>query len=172
MGPYYMPVMSTDMIWQTVSIGSEQTGRIGERLGKLLRPPLVIALESDLGGGKTTFVKGLARGLGVGSNVTSPTFTIKRQYKGSGHIKLYHYDFYRLNEPGIMAEELREALADHRAIIVMEWPRQVSGLLPKNHLRIQLERIANQPDRRRISLRYPETLRSIVGRLGAGGGNE
>src|SRR3989344_4647612 len=100
--------MSTAMIWQTVSTGSDDTERLGRLLGKLLKKPEVIELRADLGGGKTTFVRGLVKGFGSQDVVTSPTFTLNKVYQGRDGQQIHHFDFYRLSEPGIVADQLAE----------------------------------------------------------------
>jgi tRNA threonylcarbamoyladenosine biosynthesis protein TsaE len=97
----------------------------------------VIELMSDLGGGKTTFVRGLARGIGSQDQVTSPTFTISHVYKGS-ELTLYHFDFYRLIEPGVMRDELAETLQDSQAVTVIEWGNIVHDVLPDDRLTITI----------------------------------
>src|SRR5262249_35297728 len=108
---------------------AEATEKLGEQIGKRLRGGEVIELVSDLGGGKTTFVRGLARGFGSTAHVSSPTFTISHEYK-AGRRTLYHYDFYRLTEAGIMADELAEAAHDPDAVVVVEWGDIVADVLP------------------------------------------
>jgi tRNA threonylcarbamoyladenosine biosynthesis protein TsaE len=97
----------------------------------------MIELVSDLGGGKTTFVKGLARGIASNDIVSSPTFTLSNVYAGE-KVALYHFDFYRLLEPGIMREELAEVLADPQAVTVVEWADIVRNVLPDDHLTITI----------------------------------
>jgi len=99
------------MIWQTNSTGSEDTERLGELLGRRLRGGEVLELRSDLGGGKTTFVRGLVRGAGCHDRVSSPTFTLSRVYK-SKDFEIHHFDFYRLQDPGLVANELAEVVGD------------------------------------------------------------
>ncbi|MBX4191001.1 tRNA (adenosine(37)-N6)-threonylcarbamoyltransferase complex ATPase subunit type 1 TsaE, partial [Candidatus Saccharibacteria bacterium] len=86
------------MIWQTVSTSSAETESIGSLIGASLKGGEVIELRSDLGGGKTTFVRGLAAGAGSKANVTSPTFTLSRLYPAK-NFSIHHFDFYRLNDP-------------------------------------------------------------------------
>ena len=90
---------------------SEQTEEVGSKIGTCLLGGEVILLSSDIGGGKTALVRGIARGLGSTDHVSSPTFTISKIYK-SPKLTLYHFDFYRLQEPGIINYELVEALHD------------------------------------------------------------
>lgn len=92
-----------------------------------------IELIGDVGAGKTTFVRGLAKGLGIKEPITSPSFTISKTYAlpDGGH--LIHYDFYRLPDPGIMLDDLQENLQDPKNIIVIEWGESVADILPENH---------------------------------------
>ena len=100
--------------------------------------PCVIELVGDVGAGKTTFTKGLARGLEITEEITSPTFTISKVYENSRGQRLVHYDFYRLENPGIMVEDLFENLHDPRTVTVIEWADTVSEILPANHLRLEI----------------------------------
>lgn len=100
--------------------------------------PCAIELVGDVGAGKTTFTKGLARGLEITEEITSPTFTISKVYESSRGQKLVHYDFYRLENPGIMVEDLFENLQDPQTVTVIEWADTVSEILPANHLRLEI----------------------------------
>ena len=117
----------------------EETKALGERIGRALRGGEVFELVGDVGAGKTTFVKGLARGLAIDDDVQSPSFTINRMYDGRDGVRLSHYDFYRLNDAGIMADELREVVADSTMVTVVEWADIVEGVLPQGHLRVQFQ---------------------------------
>lgn len=99
----------------------------------------VIELIGDVGVGKTTFVKGLAEGLGVKEPVTSPSFTISKAYAAKNGKTLIHYDFYRLNDPGIMSEDLEENLKNPNNIVLIEWSDTIKDILPKNHTIINLK---------------------------------
>lgn len=117
--------------------------KYGEKIAKKLPIPSVIELLGDVGAGKTTFTRGLAEGLGVNDNITSPSFNISKRYAfrrpdGSAGT-LIHYDFYRLPDPGIMYEEISEALQDPSNVIVVEWGESVSELLPENHYSISIK---------------------------------
>lgn len=111
----------------------------GQNFAKSLQLPAVIELIGDVGAGKTTFTRGLAAGLGVTEAVTSPSFTISKRYAFPGG-ELVHYDFYRLDDPGIMRDELSETLAEPNSVVVVEWGGDVADLLPeyKHHLEIKL----------------------------------
>ncbi|MBC7459276.1 tRNA (adenosine(37)-N6)-threonylcarbamoyltransferase complex ATPase subunit type 1 TsaE [Candidatus Saccharibacteria bacterium] len=114
----------------------QQTRDLGEKLGKLLRGGETIELSGDVGAGKTTFVKGVARGLSIDDDVQSPSFTISRVYDARDNLQLAHYDFYRLNDAGIMADELSETTADPETVTIIEWADIVEGVLPVNRLSI------------------------------------
>lgn len=99
----------------------------------------MIELASDLGGGKTTFVQGLARGLGYRGPVTSPTFTLSQVYRLGPELELHHYDLYRLGQSGAVGDELAEDMHDPQVITVIEWAGIVKSDLPTDHLKIEFE---------------------------------
>ena len=110
----------------------------GAKLAKSLSPPVVIELVGDVGAGKTTLVRGLAEGLNIKEPVTSPSFTLSKQYAAKDGDLLIHYDFYRLSDPGLMSEALAESINTPHAITVVEWADSVADILPKNHLKLNL----------------------------------
>lgn len=116
----------------------EETVRLGKELGSALPRNFFIELRSDLGGGKTTFVSGLAEGLGSIDSVSSPSFTICNTYATKSNTRIYHFDFYRLNEPGIIAHELTEAIGDDESGVIVEWGGLVDGLLPEDRITITI----------------------------------
>lgn len=122
---------------ELVTNSPEETRAIAERIGRQAQGGEVIELVSDLGGGKTTFTRGLADGLSVTDVVSSPTFTISREYEG--RLRLCHFDFYRLPEAGIMSDELAEAIADPDAVVVVEWAEVVNHVLPEDRLHITIQ---------------------------------
>ena len=109
--------------------------KLGYEIGASLLGGEVLELVGDVGAGKTTFTKGLAKGIGVLETVQSPSFTISRVYEGE-KLQLKHYDFYRLAEPGILAAEISESLAEPDNITVVEWAESVSDILPEDRTRI------------------------------------
>lgn len=120
-----------------IEVTNEQATRdLGEKFGLLLKGGEVVELVGDVGAGKTTFVKGIAKGLGIEEDVQSPSFTISRVYEARDGLQLAHYDFYRLSDPGIMADELTETTQDPLSITVIEWADIVEGVLQENRLRI------------------------------------
>ena len=111
----------------------------GKNFAKNIKIPQIIELIGDVGAGKTTFVRGLAEGLKVKEPITSPSFTISKSYAlpTGGH--LIHYDFYRLQDPGLMLEDLSENLNDPSNIIVIEWGTSVADILPEKRTKITID---------------------------------
>jgi len=143
-------------------LSAEQTEGIGEKIGKRLRGGEVIELSSDLGGGKTTFVRGLARGAGSKDNVSSPSFTIKNVYSAPRY-EIWHFDFYRLNQAGMVGYELEDALGDSKIVNVIEWAKDASKVLPEDRLNIQF---TPSPDEsRELTIRWREKLEYLMREL-------
>ncbi len=115
-----------------------------EKIGRLLDGGEVIELLGDVGSGKTTFTKGLARGLEIDDPIQSPTFTINRIYEARDGLRLAHYDFYRLSNAGIMSQELDESIHDPKTITVIEWGDIIQDILPENRITIKLDIIDDQ----------------------------
>jgi tRNA threonylcarbamoyladenosine biosynthesis protein TsaE len=134
-----MLFMSSDMTYEISTSDSAGTQKLAERLASLLTGGEVIELASDLGGGKTTFVQGLARGLGYSGNVTSPTFTLSQIYPLPTGLELHHYDLYRLAQSGVVGNELAEDIGTAGIITIIEWAGVAENDLPKDRMRIELE---------------------------------
>jgi tRNA threonylcarbamoyladenosine biosynthesis protein TsaE len=123
---------------------SEETSQFAARLAGYLQPGDVIALEGDLGAGKTTFTKGLAQGLEIKKTVNSPTFTIIKEYKGK--LPLYHMDVYRVADA---FEDLGfDEYFEGEGVTVVEWAHLIEEQLPEDRLTIFLYREDN--DQRRM----------------------
>lgn len=126
----------------------EETMAIASKLAHLLQPGDVLLLEGDLGAGKTTFTKGLAKGLGITRNVNSPTFTIIKEYKG-GRLPLYHMDVYRLDDS---FEDLGfDEYFEGDGVTVVEWAHLIQEQLPEQLLEINLHHEAAEA--RRLTLK-------------------
>lgn len=147
------------MTWQTSSTSSGQTEALAEKIGQALKGGEVIELASDLGGGKTTFVRGLARGAGSKDKVASPTFTISKEYRAP-HFAIHHFDFYRLSDAGIVADELAEVVGDNQAVVVVEWAEVVKHVLPEKRLDITIEQTPTGS--RRLTFRAPASLEYVI----------
>lgn len=131
--------------------------RLGAACGAAVQGGEVFELIGDIGAGKTTFTKGLARGMDVSDDVQSPTFTISRVYDGRDGLRLVHYDFYRLPDAGIMKDELHESVTDDQTVTVIEWSAVVAGVLPEN--RITLHITPGAEDGRTVRFDAPENIR-------------
>lgn len=131
---------------------AEQTQEFAKKLAGFLQPGDVIALEGDLGAGKTTFTKGLAQGLGVKKTVNSPTFTIIKEYHGN--LPLYHMDVYRVEDS---FEDLGfEEYFEGDGVTIVEWAHLIESQLPENLLTIFLYHEGNE--QRKLVLK-PKGLR-------------
>ena len=118
------------------------TQALAAALAPHLPPGCLLRLEGDLGAGKTTWVQGLARGLGVVGPVQSPTFTLIREYAGAGTVGLAHMDFYRL-AGALQAEDLGlDAYLDGDDVLAVEWPEQAGDALPRTGMAIALAPVA------------------------------
>ena len=137
---------------------------LGATLGNLVQGGETIVLIGDIGAGKTTFTKGLASAMGVGEDVQSPTFTISRVYDTARGVTLAHYDFYRLNDPGIMKAELAEVIHDPQVVTVIEWGEVVADVVPRNALRITIT--ATGETTRRVSVETSDDMKYITEKLG------
>lgn len=120
---------------------------LGEKLGSVAFPNMLITMLGDLGAGKTTMTKGIAKGLGITGVVNSPTFTIMKIYEG--RLKLYHLDVYRIDNP-LDDFELEEYFEDD-GVCVIEWANQINELLPKERLDIEIFDLGN--DERKVILK-------------------
>lgn len=132
---------------------------MAEAIGRKLKGGETIELISDLGGGKTAFVTGLAKGIGSTDQVSSPSFTINQIYS-SPRLQLNHYDMYRLQDPGIMKLEIHEATTEPNTIVAIEWGENVRDILPTDRISVHI----SAPDItvRDIRLEVPPSLAYAV----------
>jgi tRNA threonylcarbamoyladenosine biosynthesis protein TsaE len=118
----------------------EETLQIAEKLARQLKPGDLLTLEGDLGAGKTTFTKGIAAGLGISRTLSSPTFTIVKEYEGV--IPLYHMDVYRLEHSD---EDIGfEEYFDGNGVSVVEWAQFIEEYLPEERLNITIKYLDEQ----------------------------
>lgn len=138
---------------------AEKSEYMAEKIGHKLKGGEVIELISDLGGGKTTFVRGLAKGMGSDDRVSSPSFTISRVYASDDH-ELHHFDFYRLQDAGLMEFEIQDVIGDPGIIVAVEWGEVVRHVLPEERLTITIERSGDNG--RIFSFRYPDSYKYLM----------
>ncbi|QQS17647.1 tRNA (adenosine(37)-N6)-threonylcarbamoyltransferase complex ATPase subunit type 1 TsaE [Candidatus Saccharibacteria bacterium] len=141
---------------ESVIIPNDESMRaLGVKIGAALHGGEVFELIGDVGAGKTTFVKGLAAGLAIDDDVQSPSFTINRRYKGRDELILSHYDFYRLNDAGIMNMEVAESLSEPGTITVVEWGESIKDVLPSSRIVITINYLPDEG--RTVEIQLPES---------------
>ena len=135
----------------------KETLNLGEKLSQKLNPQSIVLLQGPIGAGKTSLVKGIAKGLSISEDVTSPTFALSHHYI-SGKIPLFHLDLYRLDNV-YSAKELffseEEEASQSRAILVVEWPELIEPLI-NNFWKIEISYTKNY--RRNYEIRDPKNL--------------
>lgn len=149
---------------RVTTMSPEETRIVGAALAPLLVPGDLISLSGDLGAGKTCFVQGLATALGVDGRVTSPTFTIVHEY--SGRFPIVHLDIYRLQTFQELLDLGFEEYLDPNAIVLLEWGEAVEQILPRAHLRLDIERGDDGSDDDRVLTFRPvgeDWVRKIMG---------
>ena len=139
-----------------------ETQKLGQKTAADLikKTPFILALSGDLGSGKTTFVQGLAKGLGVKKRIISPTFILLRTYKAKKGRVFYHLDFYRLEDN--FKEELdnlgvKEIIEEKNSIVVVEWAEKIKEFLPKEAVWIKFEYLSDS--KRKIII---ENTRKVI----------
>ncbi len=152
--------------YRWTSHSPEETRALAARLGTLLKAGDVVALNGELGSGKTEFVHGLAEGLAVPPQmVASPSFTLVHKYPG--RVPLVHIDLYRLEDlPASMLPDLEEYLAGPQ-VVVVEWARRLAPLLPGDYLEVGRE-IVGENDRQLTFIGHGERSWALVPRLAEG----
>jgi tRNA threonylcarbamoyladenosine biosynthesis protein TsaE len=144
----HLPAASADTVVETAS--AEETEALGVELAGRLDVGDIVLLQGELGSGKTTLVRGIARALGVSAPVTSPTFTIGNRYQGAtgpvSHIDLYRFAGLAGEEPGLLEDYLADA-----GITLVEWPQNAAGELPRARVVVTL--VHRGGDGRRIEIR-------------------
>lgn len=121
-----------------ISKSREQTEQFATEYAKTLKPYDVVLLDGDMGAGKTVFAKGVARGLGIEEEVTSPTYAYMNDYDG----RLFHYDCYRI---GSVAQAENLGLADYfemGGVCLVEWAQNIAPLLPKKVKRVCIRKVS------------------------------
>lgn len=148
-----------------------ETMWLGELLGTLAEQGDVLLLEGELGAGKTTFTKGLAKGLGIENVIKSPTYTLIREYT-KGRLPLYHMDVYRLEQAGGDELGLEEYFYGD-GVSVIEWSSFIQEELPSEFLKIQLERSGDYLENRTLTFhpkgdRYSQMVKDLRERVTTG----
>lgn len=132
---------------QFISNSVEETERIGAQLASELPAGSIVAFTGDLGAGKTAFVRGMARGLGIDERVTSPTFTIVNEYEG-GRRPLFHFDLYRLFDADELFDIGWEDYLARGGVCAVEWSEIVDDALDNDCIRVDIRRGDGDSNRR------------------------
>ena len=134
------------------SFCAKDTYELGEKIGQMAKPGMVISLTGDLGVGKTVFTQGLAKGLGIEEPVNSPTFTIVQVYE-EGRLPLYHFDVYRIGDIEEMDEIGYEDYFYGEGVCLIEWADLIREILPEQMCRVTIEKHLEKGfDYRKITL--------------------
>lgn len=133
-----------------ISNSTEETLRFAKEFAQEIPADSVITLRGDLGTGKTVFTKGLAEGLGIRDDITSPTFSLMESYEGK--TPLHHFDLYRIENINEFTHLRFEEYWEGDGISVIEWPEKAGGMLPEKRIDIFIEYI--DETRRRIFIEY------------------
>lgn len=136
--PLFLRVNGILLLMNIIVDSDQAMIELGMKIGALLKGGEVFELIGDVGAGKTTFTKGLAKGLGINEDVQSPTFTISRIYSARDGMELSHYDFYRLSEPGVLKMEIHEAVHNPHMVTIIEWGGIVEGVLPEDRVTMNI----------------------------------
>ena len=140
--------------WSVLTSSPQETEAWGERLAPLLEAGDVLAFRGDLGAGKTTLVRRLARALGAKESVSSPTFVLMHIYEG--RLPLYHFDAYRLHDSSDLYNIGAEEYIGTEGIACLEWSERVESLLPPQTLYLELSYLSPQePQGRRLTFSGP-----------------
>jgi tRNA threonylcarbamoyladenosine biosynthesis protein TsaE len=159
-----MESMNTDTVYTITTDSPEATYDFAAKLATHLRGDEVIELNSDLGGGKTVFAQGLAKGLGYTGEVASPTFTVSRVYQLPSGGELQHFDFYRLGSGDIVAIELAEIVGQPGIITAIEWAGNAGNVLPKDRLRVTITPTGETSRQLRLEALGPKH-QQLIGKL-------
>ncbi len=137
---------------QYLTYSPRETENLGKNLAqKIIGKKTVIGLVGELGGGKTTFIKGLAKGLGIKAKILSPSFVIYRRHKIKKGGNFYHFDCYRVGgEKELLSLGFKEILSNHGNIVAIEWAGKIKKIMPKNTLWINFEYMNKK--KRKISI--------------------
>jgi len=146
-----VPTGSSSSVREVVTHSAEETIALGRSLALILAPPKVVLLRGDLGAGKTTLVKGIARAFDAAQedDVTSPTFTLIHEYRGP-RVNVYHVDLYRIDTPRQLETLGLDDLIAENSVLLLEWGEKFQRFVDERDVEIQIERLGEEERRIRI----------------------
>jgi tRNA threonylcarbamoyladenosine biosynthesis protein TsaE len=136
----------------SISKSEAETQKIGKDFANNLKPGSIAALFGELGSGKTQFIKGICKGLGVKEIVNSPTFIIINEYYTENFGKLYHFDLFRMKTTEEILNLGFEEYLSSNGILLIEWPELIENILPDNTIKIYLSHMSNHENMREIKI--------------------
>lgn len=139
-------IESSDMDRKIVLGGIEASNRLGEEIAGRLKPGDVAALTGELGTGKTSLCRAIAKGLGVAEEISSPTFNVVKEYL-SGRLPVYHFDVYRVSDPDELFELGFDEYLHGDGVCLIEWADLIEDMLPADCIRIDLSFGENEGER-------------------------
>lgn len=145
--------MNNNLVEEHISRSPEETLSLGEELGKKAIPGSIITLSGDLGSGKTLLTRGIARGMGIREDITSPSFSLLEEYKGAP--PLYHFDLYRISGPRELDNLFFEEYWESGGVSVIEWPERCGDSVPDHAINVTMEYLDDTV--RKIRIEYPST---------------
>ncbi|MCL2156146.1 MAG: tRNA (adenosine(37)-N6)-threonylcarbamoyltransferase complex ATPase subunit type 1 TsaE [Leptospirales bacterium] len=144
-----------------ISNSSDETFALGKKLSEKIRKKSIVAIYGNLGAGKTIFAKGIAAGLSIVDDITSPTFSLMEVYEGN--ITLYHFDLYRIEDQNEFTNLSFEEYWEGDGVSVIEWPEIAENILPKKRINVYIEYMNENIDEniideniRKITIEYPD----------------
>ncbi len=144
------PHSTSPAVEESITQSAEETRALARRLARKLQPGVILLLIGELGAGKTTFVQGLAEGLGIDPKlISSPTFVLIQEYTG-GRLPLYHVDAYRIRDPRELSEVGLEEYFERDGVVVIEWGDKLRELVPPQAIEVHFEIVDESCRRVRI----------------------
>ncbi len=137
-----------------------ETEKVGFKLGASVKPNTVIAMFGDLGAGKTAFTRGFTKGMGIECDVSSPTFALVNEYRGSGKT-VYHFDMYRISGWDDLYSTGYFDYLDTGACLIIEWSENIEAVLPENCVKVTINKTDNY-DQRRITITGDDSVENII----------
>ena len=135
---------------EMITNSPNETIAFAKKIGAMLKGGEVIAYKGGLGAGKTTFTSGLAEGLGLDAEVTSPTFALVNEYSGEGKPTLYHFDMYRIEDADDLYATGFFDYLDGKSVLAIEWSENIEDTLPEDTIAINIESLGE--DKRKFTV--------------------
>lgn len=133
-------------------LDEEELRRWGERIGRTVSAPVVIALQGPLGAGKSVLARAIGRGAGVRETMPSPSYNLLLRYETDSEVEVVHVDLYRIESTDELWELGWSEIGDGREVVLIEWPERAEDLLPDDHWMVRLSVAADEPEMRDVEV--------------------